>query len=162
MTSDQHESSHESNRDRVPLDDAARPRWTVPKSAGALRRKRHHHNSYRSIAARTPGGEKLAIRLASPSTRSADRVRHAGRRTKCWCTWHRGPRRTRRRLPEVLPGPWRPAQSMPIGLLRLGQKVPRKAGLGAISRRSAGTPASGGRYSRWHPQRVERFQPGTN
>jgi hypothetical protein len=28
--------------------------------------------------------------------------------------------------------------------------------LGAISRRSAGT--LGGRYSRWHPQRVERFQ----
>jgi hypothetical protein len=29
--------------------------------------------------------------------------------------------------------------------------------LGAISRRGAG--ASGGRFSRWHPQRVERFQP---
>ena len=45
-----------------------------------------------------------------------------------------------------------------IGSLRAGQKVPSKAGLGAISRQ-CGTPASGGRYSRWHPQRVERFQP---
>jgi len=36
-----------------------------------------------------------------------------------------------------------------IGLLRAGQKVPRKAGLGAISRRSAGTP-----YIRWGIQQV--------
>ena len=50
------------------------------------------------------------------------------------------------RLPDVLPGP-APGRSLPDRLAPRGSKVPRKAGLGAISRRSAGTPASGGRYS---------------
>jgi hypothetical protein len=64
------------------------------------------------------------------------------------------------RLPEVLPGPAQ--RGLPDRLAPRESKGPEKAGLGAISRGSVGTPASGGRYSRWHPQRVERFPPGTN
>jgi hypothetical protein len=45
-----------------------------------------------------------------------------------------------------------------IGWLRGGQKIPRKAGLGAISRRSAGTPSSGGGSNRVAPATRRAFQ----
>lgn len=65
------------------------------------------------------------------------------------------------RLPEVLRTC--AGRRLPDGLAPRGSKVPRKAGLGAISRRSAGTPASGGRYSGGGTRkRIERFQPCTN
>jgi hypothetical protein len=121
-----------------------------------------NHNSYWSILLNAGRREVSICRLrrARAVLAACNVLPDGNRGTGCWCTWHRGPRRTAR-LPEVPTGTWAGAACL-IGLLRVGQKVPSKAGSGAISRRRSGTTASVGRYSRWHPQRVERFKTGTS
>ena len=124
-----------------------------PSRSGALRLKRHQPQFVSEHPAQRRG-EKLA------SLGFADQC---WPRAACWqtvtgrcCTWHRGPRRTRQGCRKSFQDPRQ--RGLPDRLSARGSKGP-KQGRGAISRRSAGTPASGGRYSRWHPQRVERFQP---
>ena len=74
----------------------------------------------------------------------AGRVRRAGRRNKVLV--HLARRKGHRKAAGS-PSRTCAGAGCLIVLLRMGQKVPSKAGLGAVSGRSAGTPASGGRYS---------------
>ena len=115
-----------------------------------------NHNSYRSIQLNA-GRREVSIPRLRRARRCWPRAACWQTVTGCWCcTWHRGPRRTRQGCRKSFQDPRQ--RGLPDRLAARGSKGPEQ-GRGAISRRSAGTPASGGRYSRWHPQRVERFQP---
>ena len=114
-----------------------------------------NHNSYRSIQLNA-GRREVSIRRLPEHARCWPRAACCQTVTGCWCTWHRGPRRTRQGCRKSFQDLRQ--RGLPDRLAARGSKGPEQ-GRGAISRRSAGTPASGGRYSRWHPQRVERFQP---
>ena len=116
-----------------------------------------NHNSYRSIQLNA-GRREVSIRRLRRARGCWPRAACWQTVTGCWCcTWHRGPRRTRQGCRKSFQDLRQ--RGLPDRLAPRGSKGPEQGRFGAISRRSAGTPASGGRYSRWHPQRVERFQP---